>query len=159
MLLSRFSAILRGLGALIPTVFFCHERDMKWSLALWGMIVSTMLALLSWGAVIFVVNPEGATPFEWTLFLLLLLFSLSGACSTIVLLLRRIIGGVDHSIARIGTSVRQGVFLALFLLLVAMLFRAGWFAWWNALFVFGFLFLIELFFLRKFRMKQEKTVL
>lgn len=131
---------------------------MKWSLALWGMIVSTILALLSWGAVVFVVNPEGATLSEWTLFFFLLLLSLSGVCSTVILLLRRIIGGVDHSVARIGTSVRQGVFLALFLLLVALLFRVGWFVWWNVLFVFGFLFLIELFFLRKFQMKKETLV-
>lgn len=130
---------------------------MKWSLALWGMIVSTILALLSWGAVIFVVNPEGATYFEWALFLLLLLLSLSGVCSITILLLRRIIGGVNHSIARIGTSVRQGFFLALFLLLALFLFRAGWFAWWSVLFVFGFLFLIELFFLRKFRMKGTEV--
>jgi len=130
---------------------------MKWSLVLWGVISSTVLALLSWGAVLFFVSPENATAFEWTLFLSTLFLSLAGLCSIVTLVVRRMMVGNEHSLARVGTSVRQGSLLAVWCIGVLFLFRSGWFAWWDALFLFGFLFLVELFFLRKFRVKKGEV--
>ncbi len=137
-------------------LFFSNssKRHMKWSLVLWGVVSSTILVLLSWGAVLFFVSPDSATTFEWTLFLSTLFLSLAGACLTAMLLVRRMLFGSERALARLGTSVRQGVFLALFGIGVLFLRRADWLAWWDALFLFGFLFLIEIYFLRKFRVSK-----
>ena len=129
---------------------------MKWALVLWGLALSTVLSALAWGAVLFFVNPENATGFEWALFLSTLLLALTGICSLGVLLLRRVLFGIDWALVRVGTSVRQGLFLAIFLVGLLLLVRAGWFAWWDAMLILGFLCLVDLFFLRKFRVKKSE---
>jgi hypothetical protein len=126
---------------------------MKWSLVLWGMALGTILFLFSWGLVLFFVSPESATMFEWGLFVTTLFLSLAGLCFLLALVVRRMVFGSDRALSRIGTSVRQGMFLAVFGIGILFLRREGWLVWWDALFLFGFLFLIELFFLRKFRMR------
>ncbi|QQR77598.1 MAG: hypothetical protein IPJ67_00380 [Candidatus Moraniibacteriota bacterium] len=129
---------------------------MKWALVLWGLVLSTILSALAWGAVLFFVSPENATGFEWALFLLSLLLVLTGTCSLGILLLRRMLFGIDWALMRVGTSVRQGLFLAIFFVGALLLVRAGWFVWWDAMLLFGFLFLVDLFFLRKFRVKKSE---
>lgn len=129
---------------------------MKWALVLWGLALSTVLSALAWGAVLFFVNPENATGFEWALFLSTLLLALTGVCSLGVLLSRRVLFGIDWALMRVGTSVRQGLFLAIFLVGLLLLVRAGWFAWWDAMLLLGFLSLVDLFFLRKFRVKKSE---
>ncbi len=129
---------------------------MRWALVVWGLIISTMLSALAWGAVLFFVSPDDATGFEWAIFLSTLLLVLTGACSLFVLLVRRVFIGVDRALMRVGTSVRQGLFLAVFSLGILLLMRAEWLAWWDALLLFSFFFLIELFFLRKFRIKTSE---
>lgn len=119
-------------------------------------MLGTGIALLSWGMVLFFVSPESAGIFEWAIFLATSFLSLLGLSSIGILLLRRIFLGSEYALARLGTSARQGGFLALFFIGIAFLFRAGWLAWWVAVFLGGFLFLIELFFLRKFRKKKEE---
>lgn len=131
---------------------------MRWALVLWGLVLSTVLSAFAWGAVLFFVNPEDATGFEWTAFIFTLLLVLTGSCSLLVLMARRMFFGIEYAVARIGTSVRQGVFLALFCVGVLFLARSGWLAWWDAALFFGFLFLIELFFLRTFRVKGIESV-
>lgn len=131
---------------------------MRWALVLWGLVLSTILSALAWGGVLFFVNPEDATGFEWTAFLATLLLVLAGTCSLAVLMARRVFFGIEYAVAHIGTSVRQGVFLALFCVGVLLLDRVRWLAWWDAALFFGFLFLIELFFLRKFRVKNTESV-
>ncbi len=128
---------------------------MKWALVLWGLVLSTILSALAWGAVLFFVNPENATGFEWALFLLSLLLVLAGFCSLGILLLRRMLLGIDQTLMRVGTSVRQGLLLAVFLVGALLLVRTGWFVWWDAMLLFGFLFLVDLFFLWKFRVKKS----
>ncbi len=129
---------------------------MRWALVVWGLIISTMLSALAWGAVLFFVSPDDATGFEWAIFLSTLLLVLTGVCSLFVLLVRRVFIGVDRALMRVGTSVRQGLFLAVFSLGILLLMRAEWLAWWDALLLFSFFFLIELFFLRKFRIKTSE---
>lgn len=127
---------------------------MRWSLVLWGVVSGTILSIFSWGLALFFINPTSATLFEWTLFLATLFLSLAGICSLVTLVVRRMVFGSERALSRVGTSIRQGAFLAIFCIGVLFLFRARWFAWWDALFLFGFLFLIELFFLRHFRIKH-----
>ncbi len=129
---------------------------MRWSFVLFGGVLSTILAFLSWGTVLFFVNPENATPLEWLLFSTTLFLLLGGVCSLAVLLMRRMILGSERALLRVGTSVRQGILGAIFCMGVLFLLRAEWLVWWDALFLFGFLFLIELFFLRKFRIKKAE---
>ncbi len=127
---------------------------MKWSAVLFWFILSTLIAFFSWGMVLFFVSPEDAGVFEWVMFSVTLFVSLLGFCSIGILLFRRILFGSERALGRLGTSVRQGSFLAIFLIGLGFLFRAGWLVWWVAVFLWGFLFLIELFFLRKFRKKK-----
>lgn len=151
MLFPRFLAILEGVEE--PDCFLA-ARVMRWSLVLWGMVLGTVLSIFSWGSVLFFINPASATLFEWALFLATLFLSLAGLCSLVTLVIRRAVFGNERALSRVGTSIRQGAFLAVFCIGVLFLFRAGWFAWWNVFFLFGFLFLIELFFLRHFRIKH-----
>lgn len=129
---------------------------MKWSAVLFWFALGTCIALLSWGMVLFFVSPEDAGAFEWAIFLATSFLSFLGLSSIGILFSRRIFLGSERALARLGTSTRQGGFLAIFLIGVALFFRAGWLTWWVAVFLGGFLFLIELFFLRKFRKKKEE---
>ena len=131
---------------------------MKWAIVLWSLVASTLLSLLAWAMTLFFVNPENATPFEWVLFVGTLFLVLSGVFALGELVLRRALLGIERAIRRVGTSVRQGMFLAAFCLGGLFLSRAGWLAWWDAILLFGFLFLIELFFLRTFRLKDTESV-
>ncbi len=128
---------------------------MRWALVLWSLVSSTVLSALAWGAALFFVSPEDATGFEWTLFVFALVLFLSGIGALLGLLVRRAIFGVDGALSRIGGSIRQGIFLAVFCAAMLFLKRAGWLAWWDAAFVFAFLSLIEIFFLRTFRSSER----
>lgn len=131
---------------------------MKWAIVLWSLVASTLLSLLAWGTMLFFVSPENATVFEWALFVGTLFLVLTGVFAIGGLVLRRVLFGTEQTLMRVGTSIRQGMFLAIFCLGILFLLRAGWLAWWDAIFCFGFLFLIELFFLRTFRVKDIEQV-
>lgn len=131
---------------------------MKWAIVLWSLVVSTLLSLLAWGTTLFFVSPGNATVFEWVLFVGTLFLVLTGVFAIGGLVLRRVLFGTEQTLMRVGTSIRQGMFLAVFCLGILFLLRAGWLAWWDAIFCFGFLFLIELFFLRTFRVKDIESL-
>ncbi len=129
---------------------------MKWAFVSWGLVLSTLLSIFSWGMTLFFVNPENATVFEWGIFVGTLLLALMGVFSLGELVLRRALFGSDRALMRVGTSVRQGMFLSVFCVGALFLLRAGWFAWWDSVLFFGFLSLIEIFFLRTFRTKHTE---
>lgn len=131
---------------------------MKWAIVLWSLVASTLLSLLAWGTTLFFVSPENATVFEWALFVGTLFLVLTGVFAIGGLVLRRVLFGTEQTLMRVGTSIRQGMFLAIFCLGILFLLRAGWLAWWDVILCFGFLFLIELFFLRTFRVKDIEQV-
>lgn len=128
---------------------------MRWSSVLFGFVFGSMMAVLSCVAVIFFVDPDTATIFEWGMLVCTAFLAFFGFCAASLLLVRRMFLGKDRSLERLGRSIRQGGFLAVFCLSLLFLSREGWLMWWTGGILFAFLFLLELFFLRKFRIRKS----
>jgi len=148
LLWNLFLAILRGAIRFL----FLFSVCMGWSLTLWGMAAGIFLSLLSFGAVIYSIDPESAGWTGWTLFLMTLFVLLTGGISFLSLLVRALLLGRDRTLFSLGRSFREGTLGALWVLGCIALFLRGWLVWWDALFLFLCLFLVEVYFLRKFRM-------
>lgn len=127
---------------------------MRWSSVLFGFVFGSTMAIFSCVAILFFVDPDNATIFEWGMLVCTLFLAFFGLCTALSLLVRRMLFGADRSLERLGMSIRQGGFLATFCVGILFLSRQGWFVWWTGGFLFTFLFLLELFFVRKFRTKK-----
>ncbi len=117
---------------------------------LWGMRVSTVLALVGWILVILYIDPEksgiaGQMLFYGSTFLLfsglfILFFTWVGKSRD-----SRETADVSH----IGVSFRQGILLALLALILLFFQQSGILTWWDGLLATAGIFLVELFFLSK----------
>lgn len=113
---------------------------------LWGIRISTILALLAWGAILYYVDPEKTGIFGQVLFYGSLFLALSGIFILFFTWVRRKINK-EESFVYIGMSFRQGVLLALLVVILLVMLSLGILVWWDGLLVVAALFLIELYFL------------
>lgn len=116
---------------------------------LWGLRVGTILSLLAWVFVVFYIDPQksglaGQFIFYVTFFLLL-----SGIFILMLSFARRKIKKDDLAFAEVGISFREGMLLALLVIILFILQSFRILVWWDGLLVVAGIFLIELYFLTK----------
>lgn len=116
---------------------------------IWGLVISTLLALSAWIFVVFYIDPEESGIIGQVFFYASLFLFLSGLMVTFFVWLRKKFIGEDVAIETIGLSFRQGVILATFPILIIILFSLGYLIWWSALLVLSGVLLLELFFLSR----------
>lgn len=116
---------------------------------IWGLSISTLLALAAWIFVVFYIDPEEAGIIGRVFFYTSLFLFLAGFLVSFFVWLRKKFVGEDVAVETIGLSFRQGVLLAIFLVVVAILQGIGYLIWWNALLTLAGIFLVELYFISK----------
>ena len=116
---------------------------------LWGMRFSTFLALMAWGLAIFYTDPEkGGAPVKFIFYFTLFLF-MSGIFILMLSLMRRKLGKDGMMLSDLGMSFREGMFLALLVIILLILQSFRCLVWWDGLLVIAGIFLVELYFLKK----------
>jgi hypothetical protein len=116
---------------------------------LWGMRFSTLLALAAWGLAVFYTDPEkGGAPVKFIFYCTLFLF-LSGIFILILSLFRRKLSKDGMALSDLGMSFREGMLLALLVIILLVLQSFRFLVWWDGLLVVAGIFLMELYFLTK----------
>ena len=116
---------------------------------IWGLLVSTILALVAWIFVIFYIDPGESGIIGKIFFYASLFLFLSGLLVTFFVWLRKRFIGEDVAVETIGLSFRQGILLSTFSVIIIILFGLKYLVWWNGLLVLAGIFLAELYFLSK----------
>ena len=116
---------------------------------LWGLRIGTFLSLSAWGLVIFYIDPQksglaGQFIFYVTFFLLL-----SGIFILMLSFARRKMKKDELAFAEVGISFREGMLLALLVVILFILQSFRILVWWDGLLAVAGIFLIELYFLTK----------
>lgn len=116
---------------------------------LWGMRLGTLLALIAWSLVVFYTDPEKGDVLVKFIFYFTLFLFLSGIFILMLSLLRRKFGGNGVVLSDLGMSFRQGMLLALLVVILLILQSFRFLVWWDGLLSVAGIFLIELYFLTK----------
>ena len=116
---------------------------------IWGIRVIILISLVALGAVIYYVDPENSGLIGIALFYLAAFFVLSGIFNLFLIFIRKKFLGSEAVAKNIDLSFRQGILLAIMVLVIIFLQSYRILAWWDALLVMGGVFLIELYFLSK----------
>lgn len=116
---------------------------------IWGLVISTLLALAGWIFVVFYIDPEESGIIGKFFFYVSLFLFISGILVSFFVWLRKKFIGEDAASETISLSFRQGVLLSIFLIAVIILKGAGYLVWWNVLLVLAGVFLAEFYFISK----------
>lgn len=114
---------------------------------LWGMKVSTTIAFFTWATVVLYIDPREAGAFGMSLFVLTFFLWLSGAAALFLIWVRRKAQDEERAAKALGMSLRQGMFLAGYCLVLLGMQYIRILVWWNALLVAVAVLLAELWFL------------
>lgn len=127
---------------------------MTLKLYLWGMKISTILALIAWGLVVYNIDPDNSGAVGQSLFYLSAYVSLTGIFILMFIFIRRKLSDEETASFYLGTNLRQGALVA-FLAIILLFFQSlRILTWWDGLLVVAGIFIIELYFLN--RIKTEK---
>jgi hypothetical protein len=116
---------------------------------LWGMRISTLVALVSLGLVICYIDPFRDGVLGLTLFYVSLYFSITGLATLFLFWLRRKFSKNEVAYTNVGISFRQGMLVALAVTTLFALQSFHLLLWWDAGLVIAATLLIELWFLSK----------
>ncbi len=116
---------------------------------LWGMRFCTLVALGSLILVVYRINPEKDGIPGQTLFYISLFFFITGIATLFLFWLRRTFSKNEVVYANVGISFRQGVFVALTVLVLLILQSFRILVWWDGGIVLAGVLLIELWFLSR----------
>jgi hypothetical protein len=116
---------------------------------LWGMRMSTLVALASLGLVIRYINPFRDGVFGLTLFYISLYFSITGLATLFLFWIRRRFSKNEVAYTNVGISFRQGMLVALAVTALFILQSFRLLLWWDAGLVIVAVLLMELWFLSK----------
>ncbi len=111
------------------------------------MTVSTLAAWGSWAAVVNYLDPESTGSLSFWFFYLSLMVAVVGAATLIGFGLRRLIHRHDVIFRQVSISFRQGILLAIAIILSLLLQDQNLFTWWNLVILVTILTVIEFFFL------------
>lgn len=116
---------------------------------LWGMRISTVLAVLALGAIVYYIDPEESAVVGRILFYVSLFLAMAGILILFLTWIRRKFSDNQSSFIFIGMSFRQGILLSF--LTVTLLFMQSFriLAWWDGLLMVAAIFLAELYFLSR----------
>ena len=116
---------------------------------LWGLKLSTFLALIGWGLIVFYVDPERSGLAGQALFYASLFLVLTGIFATFLVLIRKQKVEGEEQLFHIGMSLRQGLFLALLAIILLLMQHFRVLIWWDGLLVVAGVLLLELYFLSR----------
>ncbi len=116
---------------------------------LWGMRISTVLAVLAFGAVVYYVNPEESAAVGRILFYASLFLAIAGILTLFLTWIRRKFSGDQSPFVFIGMSFRQGMLLSFLTITLLFMRSFGILAWWDGLLIVAAIFLAELYFLSR----------
>ena len=113
------------------------------------MKIGTLLAVAAWVLVVFNIDPDETRFVGQVFFFASLLLAASGAFSLFFVWLRRIISGDEMAAEHLGINFRQGILLAVLVIILLVLKESHFLTWWDGLLAAGGIFLIELYFLSR----------
>ena len=116
---------------------------------IWGIRTINLISLCALSLVIYFVDPEKSGWGGILSFYIALFFFLAGFFNLLLILLRKAGLGSEASIRGLRLSFRQGILLAVLSIGILILQSQRILFWWDALFIFGVVFIIELCFLSK----------
>jgi hypothetical protein len=116
---------------------------------LWGMRLSTLVALAALSLVIYFVNPFQDGILGQTLFYISLFFSITGLATLFLFWLRRKFANNETVFLNVGVSFRQGMLVAFAVAILFLLQSFRLLVWWDAGLVIAAALLVELWFLSK----------
>lgn len=107
-----------------------------------GALIGAILGWLVWAGIVFLLDPTQAGGLGFVLFFLALFLATASTVSLLGFGIRRLLNSASHPAYAVRPSLRQGVWLSLFvntLLLFQLLRLSRW--WLTLIFIFFFLFL------------------
>ncbi len=116
---------------------------------LYLMVFGTLLCWAAWLIVLFNIDPRASGGIGLASFLVSLFLGLLGTFALLGFLFRRAFLRSAVAFDHIGVSVRQGMLLALVLVLALALKATGLYAWWVLVFLVAGISLLESFFLTR----------
>lgn len=116
---------------------------------LWGMRLSTLVALIGLGLVIDYVDPTRSGVLGQTLFYISMFFSVTGLAALFLFWLRRRFLRNEIILGDMGISYREGLLIASVVSAMFVLQSFRLLVWWDAGLVIAAVLLIELWFLSK----------
>jgi hypothetical protein len=116
---------------------------------LWGMRLSTLVAVAALGLVVRYVNPFRDGILGQTLFYISLFFSITGLATLFLFWLRRKFANNETVYLNVGVSFRQGMLIAFATVALFLLQSFQLLVWWDAGLVIAAALLVELWFLSK----------
>jgi len=116
---------------------------------LWGMRLSTLVALAALGLVVYFVNPFRDGILGQTLFYVSMYFSITGLATLFLFWLRRRFANNETVYLNVGVSFRQGMLVALTVSLMFLLQSFRLLVWWDGGLIIVGVLLVELWFLSK----------
>lgn len=116
---------------------------------LWGLRFVTIISAISWITVVMRIDPETSIFVGQSLFFVSLLLTLSGIFTLTFTWMRRRVSGGENAFVHLGMSLRQGVLLAVLIIVLLIFQRLQILIWWDGLLVVAGFFIIELYFLTR----------
>ncbi|MFA5872227.1 MAG: hypothetical protein WC858_05955 [Parcubacteria group bacterium] len=116
---------------------------------LWGMRITTLIALGALGLVIYYVDPVRDGVLGQVLFYIALFFSLTGVATLFLFWLRRRFSQNETVYSNVGLSFRQGMIIAFAVAAMFILQSFKLLIWWDGGLVIAAALLVELWFLSK----------
>ena len=121
---------------------------MTLKLYLWGLRIIFFLALVGWALVIFYIDPE-SQGILGQLFFYSSLFTAIAAFLILVLTKFRVDPEDEEKAGNLAMSFRQGILLALLVIVLLVLQNFRVLVWWDGLLAVAAIFLVELYFLSR----------
>lgn len=106
----------------------------------------TVICWLAWSTVLFFIDPFHSGWIGLISFYISLFFALLGTFAITGFLARFFLQRKEPAFRHIGISLRQGGFLALFLVMALLLQAQKIFAWWSLVLLLGGFIILEIFF-------------
>lgn len=116
---------------------------------LWGLKISTVLALSAWGLTLFWVDPQKGGWVGQLLFYSSLFLTLSGIFALLLTAVRKRKTDNEEQMFHVGMSLRQGLLLAVLAIALLAMQRFGVLVWWDGLLAVAGILLVELYFLSR----------
>jgi len=116
---------------------------------LWGLKISTFLALSAWGLTLFLVDPEKGGWVGQTLFYCSLFLALSGIFALFLTVARKKTVDQEERLFHVGMSLRQGLLLASLTVGLLAMQHLGVLVWWDGMLLAAGILLVELYFLSR----------
>jgi hypothetical protein len=111
------------------------------------MRIITVAMLAAWGSVVYFVDPTSSGLLGEIIFFSSLLLALTGICILFLNWIKRLFFGKEEIVHHLSINFRQGILVALVIVVLMLLQRLRLLIWWDALLVVGAMFLVELYFL------------